>query len=156
MALQALIPAEKGLPRAILEVGTVSASGVPGFGANRIPCLTGSYSLGDLGSVSAFAVSEPVLFDPARWSKAGTASAPRWISLVGEQRIIAARMKIVTRDASSIPESWHVVLAFPATVPEADCLAFMTVFLERTAFFFSSAKTGETLSFPAIVDTGAR
>lgn len=155
-AFCARIGAETALPRAILDRGTVVSQGVPGFGPNRLPCLTGRYAFGELGPVSVYALSEPVLFDPARWAKSGTASNTRWIGLADGLRVVAASRSVPVTDAATIPGNWHFVAAFPETLSEADCLAFMSVFVERTAFFFSTAKSRETLSFPAVLDMPAR
>lgn len=151
MGMFACFGAENALPRAILEVGTVSAAGVPGFGPNRIPCLYGRYDLGDSGNIEAYAVSDPVLFSAERWTKSGTASQPRWSAVSEGRRIIAAARSIPSSNPESVPRDWHFVLSFPDTMSESDCLAFFSLFAERVSFFFSSAKTREALSFPAVL-----
>lgn len=152
MTLFTCFSAEKAAVRAILAVGTLSSAGVPGFGPNRIPCLFGRYSFGEAGDVDAYAVSEAVLFDPARWTKTGTGTQIRYTAVSEGRRIIAAPRNISTVNPEIVSRNWHFVLSFPDSVSEAESNAFFNLFAERVAFFFSSAKTREALSFPAILD----
>ncbi len=151
LTLFACFGAEKTLPRAILEVGTVASAGVPGFGPNRIPCLYGRYALGDLGSVDAYAISDPVLFSAERWKRTGSGAQTRWIALAEGRRIVAGPRTIPSANPEAVPRAWHFALSFPETVDEALCLDFFALFADRVSFFFSSAKVREALSFPAVL-----
>ncbi len=132
-------------------MGTLPQAGVPGFGPNRIPSLTGVYALGE-DSIAVYAVSEPLLFDPSRWEKKGTAPDSPWVSREEGSRIVALRRTFDVQDPRLVSPTWHFVVYIPPSVDTGTGDAFVKAFVERTIFFFSAAKNREALSFPATVE----
>jgi hypothetical protein len=150
MMLCALVPVTG---QAVLAEGTLAVEGVPGFVRNRIPALTGSYTLGPLAGIRVYAVSEPLLFDPAVWTerKAGSYRA-RYTSNRTEGQVWAVERSVPMREELNDHSRWFFLVRCAAGIPEPVCISFIGAFIPRTEFFFSSARRLQDLSFPAVLD----
>ena len=140
---------------AVLVEGTARSQGLPGFLPNRIPALSGRYEPGKGSPVSVWAVFEPLAFDPSYWQEKSVAKNRAWLRITQDRKQVWCVPTVVPMRAGMDAYSKVTfMIEADAAVPEARCLAFLSSFVDRTEFFFSSANRPGDLSFPARLDTG--
>lgn len=155
-------------PLAVLARGNGWAAGIPGFGANALPCVYGEYSVGAGGWTGrAWLTDEPLLFGPAwkprrlgafvvleRAARGGPAGADgeAALSADGAFRLAAADRPFPAGGRGASPERWSLVVAVPEDVDPAEADRFARALLERTGYFLSGAASGAEVSLPAVID----
>jgi len=136
--------------RAVLVEGSGRVLGVPGFGRNAFPALSGVYAYqrdaGPPVSIAVFHTTVPLLV-ASPW-KAGACQA-----------VPAEYRSYTAPSADSGTTLWllagagfSLLVAIPAEV--ADPCRFLAVFAERFSFFRRYAERPEDISFPAILEIG--
>jgi hypothetical protein len=148
------MPASLQTGRAVLVRGTARTSGVPGFGHNALPALSGAYlyqraglsAAGQPDSVAVWYTTVPLLIAPP-WSAATCPGMP------AEYRTYTAPS---AQEGATLwllsSARFALVIAMPPQVTEP--CRFLSVFAERFEFFLRYSERPEDISFPATLDTG--
>jgi hypothetical protein len=158
--------------RAVLVDGSRAVKGLPGFGRNALPALSGIYAYMPAGQkpapgappdapgksaedgiiqVSVWFTREPLVF-PESWktpvqSLATCSTLPSGITMPG---------MLIPDEETSLwaigATGYTLFIAIPDALP--DPCRFASVFTERFQFFQRYAERPEDTSFPAILDIG--
>lgn len=158
--------------RAVLVDGSRLVKGLPGFGRNALPALSGEYAYrpaaqkavpgntpstpppsaaDDSLRVSVWFTREPLVY-PGEWTTPAEglktcATLPAGISMLGSLELDAA-----TTLWALGATGYTLFVAVPGTL--ADPCRFATIFTERFLFFQRYAERPEDTSFPSILDIG--
>lgn len=134
----------------ILREGTIQTEGLPGFPANRIPALFGRYETEEKVSVSVWAVREPLVFSPNIWVVKKTGSVSAMYSAAEPNSFVwIVQRTLPMRQELKDYSKWFFVFSFDRTVTESASNAFLSEYIKKTEFFFTSAKRLADISFPA-------
>jgi len=150
----AALPAALQAGRAVLVQGTGRTSGVPGFGRNAFPALSGVYlyqrggtpMAGKPDTIAVWHTSVRLLVAPP-WSAASCPGLP-------------VEYRAFTAPAASggatlwllVSARYSLIAAMPPEVSEP--WRFMAVFAERFSFFLRYSERPEDISFPATLEVG--
>ena len=153
MPLNAVETASLRFPVVLIE-GTYLVEGIPGFLPNRISSLYGKYRSDDGGLVEAYASTETLYFSTDLWGKRKLGSfliqEGSCVSLENDNKmsVLAVEYRISMTSALANRSVWHFFFVFTPEDTDSFKLAFITAFLDRTSFYFSSARYPADLSFP--------
>ena len=151
--------------RALLVEGSRQVAGLPGLSQNAFPALTGTYAYRPVSSVqpgSPEAASpdtktimlrlwftRQALLYPESW----VPPAPSCVGVPGASSILAAPAE---PDGSYLwvvrASIYSLFIRFPGDMP--DPCRFVSVLVERFAFFFRYAESPGDVSFPAVLEIG--
>jgi hypothetical protein len=140
---------QPAVPReAVLTRGNGWVTGIPGFGSNAFPALSGEYSLG-AAVFSVYASREPIFFSDTWQRRPGTGTAAVFQRLVGNTFLAAAVLE-------AGPDPWTVVFEFPGGIADTglEDAAFnrlIGAWSSRFLYFVSLVKTPGDVSLPAAV-----
>lgn len=158
------MPASLQAGRAVLVRGTARTSGVPGFGHNAFPALSGAYlyqragfsaaglsaaglsAAGQPDSVAIWYTIVPLLIAPP-WSAATCPGMPaEYRTYTAPTAQEGATLWLLSSDRFSL------IVAMPSSMMEP--CRFLAVFAERFSFFLRYSERPEDISFPATLDIG--
>lgn len=147
-------PANLEPGRAVLLLGSERTSGVPGFGHNAFPALSGVYlyqqagpsAAGQPDSVAVWHTVVRLLVAPP-WS---AATCPGMPTEYRAYTAPSARQGVTLWLLSSA--GFSLIIAMPLSVTEP--CRFLSVFAERFSFFLRYSERPEDISFPATLETG--
>lgn len=147
-------PATLQAGRAVLVQGTGRTSGVPGFGRNAFPALSGVYLY---QRAAAPAAGKPDTI--AVWyTRIALLVAPPWsaASCPGLPAEYRAFMAPAAGGGTALwllaGSGYSLVASLPAEVTEP--CRFLAVFAERFSFFLRYSERPEDISFPATLELG--
>lgn len=136
----------------VLVEGTELGAGLPGFGANRIPALSGKYRAEDGTPVSVWAITEPLVFDSLEWKEiSGPSGLVRFRQTAEHRQVWCVARSLSVRPGMEKYKTVVFMVSAAADVPESECSQFLEAFAARADFFFTSANRPADLSFPAVV-----
>ncbi len=147
-------PATLQAGRAVLVQGTRRTSGVPGFGRNAFPALSGVYlyqraapaAVGNPDTIAVWHTRVALLVAPP-WSAASCPGLP------AEYRAFTAQAAGGGATLWLLAGSgYSLVASLPAEVTEP--CRFLAVFAERFSFFLRYSERPEDISFPATLEIG--
>ncbi len=158
----------KAAARALLVQGAEAVKGLPHFGRNALPAISGEYrllSLADSPPVLVWMTDQALYLAPADWASVRVASRPAHEARGGFASGGAAyRLVLFDRPFSALgqgadPSLWSVLIAIPEVRgadgdPEAarEFDRFVPTFLDRLSYFLSNARARTDASFPAVLD----
>ncbi|MDR2181358.1 MAG: hypothetical protein LBN92_01620 [Treponema sp.] len=126
--------------RLVLEQGNVWTTGIPGFGANAIPALEGTYSAEAGRSFRAWLTREMLYFDNA-WTP--------WPDLVETRRREASGGTLAARPLNGL---WTVVFFFGGDFTTEEQAEIMRACGPRFTRYVSLSNRPSDASFPAIIE----
>jgi len=147
-------PAALQAGRAVLVQGTGRTSGVPGFGRNAFPALSGVYLYQRAGTpvpgkpdtIAVWHTSVALLVAPP-WSAASCPGLPaEYRAYTAPAATGAATLWLLASARYSL------IAAMPPEVSEP--WRFLAVFAERFSFFLRYSERPEDISFPATLEIG--
>jgi hypothetical protein len=143
--------------------------GLPNFGRNALPGLYGEYRLEPTAKgaealperILVWMTQEALYLSPADWRFSRVEGRAAWIAAerTGSANDAGRRLVLFDRPFGSEgqgaePRRWTVLVSLPSdaegSAPEYG--RFVAPFLDRLAFFLSSARSAMDASFPAILE----
>lgn len=155
--------------RAVLVNGSRLVKGLPGFGRNALPALSGEYVYLQIGQkpatgnltgtgtedgnlrVTVWFTREPLVY-PDEWKTTADGLKPCTTLPTGISLLATLKLDEATTLWALGSKFYTLFVGIPGTI--ADPCHFTSVFSERFLFFQRYAERPEDTSFPAILDIG--
>jgi hypothetical protein len=135
----------------ILERGNVWTTGLPGFGENALPALSGTYSIttpdetADTALFTVWLCREALYYDD--WdTRAGTWSE--------DFRVLEKQSRDSLLVAASFNESWTGIFSFPGVLDlsQNDIDRIIGIYRSRFLYFLTLTHSSSDISLPAQMD----
>jgi hypothetical protein len=135
--------------RIILERGNIWTTGLPGFGENALPALSGTYSIvtpGGTADTALFTVwlcRETLYYD--NWDIRAPSEDFRVLEKQGGDSLLIA---------APFNESWTGIFSFPGVsdLSQNDIDRIIGIYRSRFLYFFTLAHSSSDISLPAQMD----
>jgi hypothetical protein len=151
----------------LLSRGSETVKGLPNFGRNALPALYGEYRIERVDGPDAQSHPDPrvwmtmeaLYLSPSNWSPVRAAGRNAYASARTETvdgvdyRYFLFDRPFVADGQGAEPRRWSVIAALPQPGGDASTNErFLSVFLERLAYFLSNARSPTDASFPAVLE----
>jgi hypothetical protein len=143
--------------RAVLVDGAAAVKGIPGFGLNALPAVSGLYAYSPKApssGPSAHPAGKPFMI-PVWFTRIALVLPASWAAPAGAATIkgFSVMAAPAAADGSSLwallASGYAILIELPPGL--ADAPRFVGAFAERFAFFYRYAERPEDVSFPAIL-----
>ncbi|MDR2048632.1 MAG: hypothetical protein LBP69_04185 [Treponema sp.] len=137
--------------RMILEKGNVWTTGLPGFGENALPALSGTYSIAAPGGTADMALFTVWLCRETLYYDDWDMRAGVWSE---DFRVLEKQGRDSLLVAAPFNESWTGIFSFPSDsdLSRNDIDRIIGIYRSRFLYFLTLARSSSDISLPAQAD----